>query len=188
MRKLCLLLLLVITLARNYPIYKQCDPIWANEKMGNSTSTICQVGCLISAAAIGLTATNHNQNPSTLNAWLKVNKGYANKDDFVWGSLNAFGLTFEGKVPNTLLKINLDVGYLVIINVKKGAHWVIATSYNQNTIFVKDSLYDVESYDISEVVSGNSGIYKVPNAGVSLPLSITDIEQIANKKTSLTTS
>ena len=112
---------------------------------------MCQVGCLVSSVAMALTGTGHNYNPSTLNAWLKANKGYTNKDDFVWASINTFGLTFEGKIPNSLIRLNLDVGYVLIINVKKGAHWVLATSYNQNTIYVKDSLYNVESYDISEV-------------------------------------
>jgi len=139
---------------------------------------MCQVGCLVSSVAMALTGTGHNYNPSTLNAWLKANKGYTNKDDFVWASINTFGLTFEGKIPNSLIRLNLDVGYVFIINVKKGAHWVLATSYNQNTIYVKDSLYNVESYDISEVVSGNSGVYKVPNQ-FALPVMINDVEELA---------
>jgi len=72
------------------------------------------------------------------------------------------------------LRINLDVGYVVIINVKKGAHWVLATGYSGNTIYVKDSLYDVTSYDISEVVTGQSGVYKVPDV-LSLPVLINNI-------------
>jgi len=92
---------------------------------------------------MALSGTGHNQNPSTLNAWLKANKGYVNKNEFVWDSINTLGLIFEGKIPNNLIKLNLSVGYVVIINVKKGAHWVLATSYSGNTIFVKDSLYDV---------------------------------------------
>jgi hypothetical protein len=43
---------------------------------------------------MALTGTGHNFNPSTMNTWLKANKGYANKDDFVWASINTFGLTF----------------------------------------------------------------------------------------------
>ncbi len=174
---LCLFLALCMALARDYPQYNQCDPKWKDEKLGTSTNTICQVGALVSAAAIGLSGIGINQNPSSLNTWLKNNKGYLNKDDFVWASINAFGVIFEGKVPNTLLKINLDVGYLVMINVNKGQHWVLATGYSGNTIFVVDSLYlNVKSYDMSAVVSGNSGVYKVPNA-FSLPVMINDLEK-----------
>ncbi len=130
---------------------------------------------MVSAAAIGLSGVGVNQNPSTLNTWLKNNKGYVNKDDFVWASINAFGVTFEGKIPNSLVRINIDVGYLVIINVNKGAHWVLATGFNGNTIFVMDSLnLNVKSYDISAVVNGNSGVYKVV-ATFSLPVMINDL-------------
>jgi hypothetical protein len=162
--------------SREYPHYNQCDPKWKDEKLGTSTNSICQVGALVSAAAIGLSGVGVNQNPSSLNTWLKNNKGYINKDDFVWASINSFGVVFEGKIPNALLKLNLDVGYLVIINVNKGQHWVLATGYNGNTILVVDSLnLNVKSYDISAVVSGNSGVYKVPNA-LALPVMINDLE------------
>lgn len=78
-------------------------------------------------------------------------------------------------MPNTLIRINLDVGYLVIINVNKGQHWVLATGYSGTTINVVDSLnLNVKSYDMSAIVSGNSGVYKVPNA-FSLPVMINDL-------------
>jgi hypothetical protein len=172
----CLLLVLVLIESRDFPQYNQCDAKWKDEKLGTSTNTICQVGALVSAASIGLSGLGLNQNPSTLNTWLKNNKGYVNKDDFVWASINSFGVVFEGKIPNTLLKLNLDVGYLVIINVNKGQHWVLATGYSGNTLNVVDSLYlNVKTYDISAVVSGNSGVYKVPTT-FTLPLMINDLE------------
>lgn len=90
----CLLFALSLALAREYPQYSQCDPKWKDEKLGTSPNTICQVGALVSAAAIGLSGIGINQNPSTLNAWLKNNKGYINKDDFVWASINSFGVLF----------------------------------------------------------------------------------------------
>lgn len=142
--------------------------------MGTSSKTICEVGSLVSSVASALTGTGHNQNPSTLNTWLNSNKGYDSKNDFVWGSLNQFGFAFQGKVANSMVRLNLDVGYIVIVNVRNGAHWVLATGFSGNTIFVKDSLYPFEFYDISEVVNGNSGVYKVAT-GI-LPIFINDIE------------
>jgi len=35
-----------------------------------------------------------NQNPSTLNAWLKSNKGYDKNNAFVWNSIAPFGFTY----------------------------------------------------------------------------------------------
>lgn len=78
-----------------------------------------------------------------------------------WKALNALGVTYEGKIPNLLVKMNIDVGYLVLINVKKGAHWALATSYKDNTIYVNDSKYNVASYDLStDVVKDHTVIYK----------------------------
>ncbi len=51
------------------------------------------------------------------------------------------------------------------MNVNKGQHWVLATGYNENTIYVVDTLYpNTNSYDISAIVNGNSGVYKVPSS------------------------
>jgi uncharacterized membrane protein len=44
----------------------------------------------VAAASMALAGHGVDTNPSVLNNWLKVNKGYANKDDFVWASINKF--------------------------------------------------------------------------------------------------
>ena len=133
--------------------------------MGTSTNTICKAGDLISSIAMGLAGIGQNQNPSTLNTWLKGHKGYDSKNNFVWASINALGVTYEGQVSNAILKLNIDVGYLVLINVNKGAHWALATGYSGNTIYAHDSLHtDIKSYDLSQIVSGHNAVYKVPNS------------------------
>jgi hypothetical protein len=73
------------------------------------------------------------------------------------------------------LKINLDVGYVVILNVNKGSHWVLASGYSGNTFFVNDSLnLSKKSYDLTEIVNGNTGIYKVP-VSKQMPVGINQI-------------
>ena len=114
---------------------------------------------------MGLTGIGINKNPSSLNTWLKNNKGFNSKNEFVWASVNSLGMVYQGQFANALLRINLDVGYIVIINVNKGAHWVLATGYEGTTIYVKDSLHTtVTSYNMSEIVSGHNAVYKVPSA------------------------
>jgi len=158
------LLLIVATLGRDYPLFNQCDAKWANERLGNSTTTICKGGDLISAVAMGLSGIGANQNPSTLNEWLATHKGFDSKHNFVWASVNPLGTVYEGQVGNSILRLNLDVGYVVIINVDKGAHWVLATGYSGNTIYVRDSLHtSVTSYEMSQIVSPHNAIYKVAN-------------------------
>lgn len=121
------------------------------------------MGALVTAVSIGLSGIGINQTPSTLNEWLKDNKGYLNKDDFVWAALNQLGITFGGKITNSLIKQNIDDGNLVIMNVNKGQHWVLATGYHENTIYVIDPLFpNIQSYEIKTIVNGNTGLYKVP--------------------------
>ena len=72
-------------------------------------------------------------------------------------------MNYQGKVPNALIKINIDVGYIVIINVNHGSHWVLATGFQETTIYVHDSLHTTtKSYDLNSVYNGHTAIYKVP--------------------------
>jgi hypothetical protein len=94
MEKLCFVLLIVFAFARDYPLYTQCDPKWASEKLGTSTKTICQYGQIVASLSMGLSGIGKNFDPSTLNTWLKNNKGYVNTSVVVWNALNPLGITF----------------------------------------------------------------------------------------------
>lgn len=96
-----LAVLITLTLARSYPMFKQCDPQWAKDQLGTSSNTICSAGCLMSSAAMALNGTGHGFNPRILNQWLTANGGYVSGDLFVWASINDLGITFEGKVANS---------------------------------------------------------------------------------------
>ena len=75
------------------------------------------------------------------------------------------------------MKKNLDAGYVVILNVRNGGHWVLATGYSGDTIKVNDPGYDKSSYALSEVVNGNTGVYtvsKMPNFINNFFVSISD--------------
>ena len=37
-----------------YRLFKQCDPKWADAKMGGGGHTVCAVGCLMSSTAMAL--------------------------------------------------------------------------------------------------------------------------------------
>ncbi len=153
--------LAALVVGRNYPLYKQCDSRWASEQLGTSTNTICKAGCLMSSVAMGLAGIGKSYNPSTLNAWLKKNNGYANKDLLVWSSVTSLGLKFEGKAAKSKIKSSLDAGKVVILNVHNGQHWVLATSYSGDTIQVNDPGFSVNSYTLSQIVENQVGIYSV---------------------------
>jgi hypothetical protein len=163
MKVFILALLVVGILTRSYPMYKQCDPSWANQQLGTSSDTICKAGCLMSSAAMALAGTGHSYNPSTLNTWLKAHGGYVSGDLFVWGSINTLGLVYQGKVANSQIKAKLDQGFVVICNVHNGGHWVLAHSYNGDNINVNDPGFTTTSYTLSQIVDGQNGVYKVGN-------------------------
>lgn len=139
-----------------------------SDKLGTSpTQTICSAGCLLSSAAMSLKGFGQDFNPKTLNIWLTNNGGYVSGDLFVWASINRFGLTFKGFISNSRIKENIDAGNVVIMNVRNGGHWVLATGYSgSSTILVNDAGFSVSSYELSQVVDGNTGLYtvnKIPN-------------------------
>lgn len=161
MKLIIFTLLLTLLLARKYPLFSQCDSQWANDRVGTSDRTICQIGCLMTSAAMALAGTGKSYNPKTLNVWLTNNGGYANKNLFVWASINKLGLTFKGFFANSQIKSNLDAGNVVIVNVRNGGHWVLAYGYNGNDILVNDPGYSTSSYPLSSIVENNNGVYTV---------------------------
>lgn len=115
---------------------------------------------------MALAGIGKNYNPSTLNTWLKGHNGYVNGDKFVAGSISILGLTFTGKIANPSIANSLKAGNVIVLNVLNGAHWVLATSMIGNTIYVNDPLYSTLSYDLKEIVAGNSGLYMVTGESI----------------------
>src|SRR3990167_4991540 len=87
------------TISRRFPVFNKCDPTWGGNPLGSS-STICRAGCLMSSVAAGMagfgkTINGQSPNPQNLNAFLRANGGYSG-NMFVWGSVERFGVKFEG--------------------------------------------------------------------------------------------
>jgi ABC-type bacteriocin/lantibiotic exporter with double-glycine peptidase domain len=55
----------------------------------------------------------------------------------------------------------LDTGSVVICNVHNGGHWVLATGYSGDTIYVNDPGFSTTSYTLNEIVNGQNAVYKV---------------------------
>ena len=136
------------------PLYKQCDPSWANNRLGTSSQTICQAGCAMSSTAMYLSARGHNENPATLNNWLVGHGGYVQGDELVWSSVNAFGISFQGqeRVSESVAASGVAACHGLIANVRSGTHWVLLTGYQGNGIFdVHDPGFSQTTYAFNTI-------------------------------------
>jgi hypothetical protein len=136
-----------------FPLYNQCDSRWGQDQLGTSSKTICSSGCLVSSAAMALYGVgNTSINPGTLNKWLIDNGGYW-YDIFAPFVLVKLGLTIDGIYSNTQIKSLLDQGEILILTVRDGDHYVLATRISGDTVYVNDPGYSVTSYKVSDVTT-----------------------------------
>ena len=104
---------------------------------------------------------SEDANPHTLNRWLTYNGGYVGQNLYIWGSVQKYGLVFQGKTQDPVeMKAAYDRGEAVVLNVNHGRHWVLMTGYNDTAFKVNDAGYQKDAYLITEVV--NSGHYVKP--------------------------
>lgn len=155
---------------RQYPLYKQCDPQWANNVMINHT--ICQVGCLMSSISMALNSFNvsidgSSATPASLNTWLIHNQGYDAGDDLneevlpnlapgrvVWP---ADGMHRSNDLDMATVRAYLLIPRVVIANVMHGGHFVLVTGFDWNdedAILVNDSGFNTTRYSHSSDVVG----------------------------------
>jgi hypothetical protein len=127
---------------------------------------------------MGLSGIGKNYNPSTLNTWLKGHGGYVSGDLLVWGSVTSLGLSFVGKVANSQIAPGLGAGNVLILNVHNGGHWVLATSISGTKISVNDPGYSTTAYDISDIVAGQTAMYRVSGMPNTLGMFITQLESM----------
>jgi len=148
---------------RNYPLYKQCDSRWGADKLGRD-STICKVGCLISAVAMAMKGLNKKINgndvtPRVMNTFLNNNGGYSG-NLFIWGSIARFGFKYLGQ-PTALqtIKNHICNNNIVLLNIDRGGHWVLATGVNGNAIIINDPGRTRTSVPGGEVL--RAGVYSL---------------------------
>ncbi|KAL0482071.1 N-acetylmuramoyl-L-alanine amidase [Acrasis kona] len=147
---------------KSYPLFKQCDTKWGGNKLG--TSTVCKIGCLMSSVSMALNGFGRKidgkeSNPGILNAYLSKHGGYQG-NLFIWDSISKFGFHYVGKISDKKqMKNYVKQGKVVVLNVRNGGHWVLATGVNGNSFMVNDPGFRVESYTDSQVVV--AGVYSV---------------------------
>eukprot|EP01017_Pseudomicrothorax_dubius_P032747 TRINITY_DN431_c0_g1_i1.p1 TRINITY_DN431_c0_g1~~TRINITY_DN431_c0_g1_i1.p1 ORF type:complete len:203 (+),score=51.11 TRINITY_DN431_c0_g1_i1:122-730(+) len=149
-----------------FPFYRQDDPRWGNDILGSGPHTLEQWGCLVTSVAMlfngyGVQLDKQTADPHYMNLWLKQNNGFDGQN-YLFESVEKLGLKYLGNFNKADgLKDALDdITKGVILHVKQGHHFVLATGYDQNGVFVNDPYYNVTQYKWEEV--WDTCHYKMP--------------------------
>jgi len=118
-------------------MYSQKDPRWSSIRLGTSTRTIAQEGCLLCCVAEMLRNTATRTDPARLNRWLSLNAGYIGGNRFVFRSVDPLGAHYiatydwqKALADVSILQELWAEGYYVILEVnfnpwgKFVNHWV----------------------------------------------------------------
>ena len=141
-----------------YVNWRQYGASWSNIKIGNTNSTIADIGCLVTSVAIlieksGISNPINPFNPGTFVEALNNNKGFDNNGNLQYNAINKVvpGFKYMGQISlqnkspaekYSLIKQYFDMGYYLTVEVKGATtgnqHWVAVNSVDDNNVFMID--------------------------------------------------
>jgi hypothetical protein len=74
----------VRSVALDVPSFRQGDPRWHDDPLGNTADTLGQTGCAVTSAAMVLKAYGVDTDPQRLNAYLTAHQGYEGNGYIIW--------------------------------------------------------------------------------------------------------
>ena len=114
------------------PIFRQSDPRWGKDKLGNTEASLGAEGCAVASAAMVLSAFGFDTDPGRLNQFLTENDGYEGKGWIKWEKAaeiteGKFEKAYEDLPSFWLIDNNLRGGNPVIAKLKSpdGTHFVV---------------------------------------------------------------
>ena len=146
-----------------YVNWRQAGQSWSNIKIGNTNSTIGNIGCLVTSIAIlieksGIPTPNIEPfNPGTFVETLNKNGGFDERGNLYYGPISKVVPNFKyvgnvnlrGKSRNEKLALitqYVNAGYFVTEEVKGATpgnqHWVAVTGVNGNNVIMVDPASD----------------------------------------------
>lgn len=145
-----------------YTTWRQSGVSWSNIRIGNTTSTISEIGCLVTSIAILIEKSEVENklvpfNPGVFVEELNKNNGFDNKGNLQYSAISKVVPNFKyigivdlkkrTRVEKlSLIKGYVDRGYYLAVEVKGATegnqHWVAITGVNDNNIFIVDPASD----------------------------------------------
>lgn len=130
-------------------IYSQQSSGWKNVKIGNSTITIGDYGCLLTNESMIARYFENDVNPKELNAKLREIGGFDSDGNYYWGSISKLFPNIKENYKRTDYKLNdsdiesikksIKSGYPVMLwidynpkTVSNNMHWVIVVDFDDN--------------------------------------------------------
>lgn len=146
----------------DYINWRQGDDRWSNIRIGKTSSTIGEIGCLVTAIAIlieksGVNYTINPFNPGTFVNELNNNGGFSKTGSLQYAAVNKVVPSFKymgnvnlrGKEKSEKLALitqYFNKGYYITVEVKGATpgnqHWVAVTDINGNDIIMVDPASD----------------------------------------------
>ena len=134
-----------IILSDDYVLYRQDDPLWADDHLGDSSFTMKDSGCLVTciAAVMGVT-------PKTLNERFTLYDVYDSEGNLIWGNLKNIDETYHvevfSEVSEELLMNCLEDGRFPIVRVRVygigNFHYVLIVKAEEGVFYCMDPLQD----------------------------------------------
>lgn len=141
-----------------YTTWRQSGASWSTIKIGNTTSTIGQIGCLVTSIAVLIEKSEVENklvpfNPGVFVEELNKNNGFDNKGNLQYSAISKVVPNFKymGIVDLknrtrteklSLIKEYVDRGYYLAVEVKGATegnqHWVAITDVDGNNIYIVD--------------------------------------------------
>lgn len=141
-----------------YTTWRQSGASWSNIKIGNTTSTIGQIGCLVTSIAVLIEKSEVENklvpfNPGVFVEELNKNNGFDNKGNLQYSAISKVVPNFKymgivdlkNRIRTeklSLIKEYVDRGYYLAVEVKGATegnqHWVAITDVEGNNIYIVD--------------------------------------------------
>ena len=137
------------TVSGELPLYRQDDPEWAEDKLGDSVYTMESSGCLVSCIASAVSGNGEQVTPGELNKLFSANAVYDGEGNLQWGKLDALD-AYSVEVFNSVsledIQACLYAGHFPIVRVRMNGlgnfHYVLIVGSENGDFICMDPLED----------------------------------------------
>ena len=127
--------------------YRQDDPIWADDTLGDSDFTMRSSGCLVTCVASAVSMETGNEvTPGALNIIFSENQVYDSEGNIQWAAIEGYSTDVFQEVSEAEIAQCLAVGHYPIVRVRMHGlgnfHYVLIVGTQDGDFICMDPLED----------------------------------------------